>query len=42
MVERNGILVAEDIAQIGDTLKIEGRASDGSTLIWKRCCRHIQ
>ena len=31
MVERNGILVAEDIAQIGDTLKIEGRASDGST-----------
>jgi len=31
MVEKNGILVAEDIAQVGDTLKIEGRASDGST-----------
>lgn len=31
MVEKNGILAAEDIAQVGDTLKIEGRASDGST-----------
>lgn len=30
-VEKNGILAAEDIAQVGDTLKIEGRASDGST-----------
>ena len=28
MVEKNGILVAEDIAQVGDTLKIEGRAFD--------------
>lgn len=31
MVAQNGILVAEDIAKVGDTLKIEGRASDGST-----------
>ena len=31
MVEKNGILVAEDIAQVGDTLKIEGRAFDGRT-----------
>ena len=31
MVEKNGILVAEDIAQVGDTLNVEGRASDGST-----------
>lgn len=31
MVEKNGILVAEDIAQVGDILKIEGRAFDGST-----------
>ena len=31
MVEKNGILVEEDIAQVGDTLKIEGRAFDGST-----------
>lgn len=31
MVAQNGILVAEDIAKLGDTLKIEGRASDGST-----------
>ena len=30
-VEKNGILVAEDIAQVGDTLKIEGRAFDGRT-----------
>ena len=28
---KNGILVAEDIAQVGDTLKIEGRAFDGRT-----------
>lgn len=31
MVEKNGILVAEGTAQVGDTLKIEGRAFDGST-----------
>lgn len=31
MVAQNGILVAEDIAKVGDTLKIEGRASDGNT-----------
>lgn len=31
MVAQNGILVAKDIAKVGDTLKIEGRASDGST-----------
>lgn len=31
MVAQNGILAAEDIAKVGDTLKIEGRASDGST-----------
>ena len=31
MVERNGILVAEGVAQTGDTLKIEGRAFDGTT-----------
>ena len=31
MVEKNGILVTEDIAQVGDTLKIEGRAFDGRT-----------
>ena len=31
MVEKNGILVAEGTAQVGDTLKIEGRSLDGST-----------
>jgi putative ABC transport system permease protein len=31
MVARNGILVAEDTAKIGDTLKIAGRSPDGST-----------
>ena len=31
MVEKNGILVEEDIAKVGDTLKIAGRAFDGST-----------
>lgn len=31
MVEKNGILVADGIAQVGDTLKIEGRSLDGST-----------
>ena len=31
MVEKNGILVEEDIAKVGDTLKIEGRAFDGRT-----------
>ena len=31
MVEKNGILVEEDIAQVGDTLKIAGRAFDGRT-----------
>lgn len=31
MVERNGILVAEDIARVGDSLKIMGRAADGET-----------
>ena len=31
MVERNGILVANDIAQVGDSLKIMGRAVDGNT-----------
>ena len=30
MVEKNGILVEEGIAQVGDTLKIEGRSFDGS------------
>ena len=31
MTERNGILAAEDIAHVGDTLQIMGRSSDGST-----------
>lgn len=31
MVEKNGILVADGTAQVGDTLKIEGRSLDGST-----------
>lgn len=31
MVEENGILVSEDIAQVGDHLKIMGRAVDGTT-----------
>ena len=31
MVAQNGILVAEDIAQVGDTLQVEGRSFDGST-----------
>lgn len=31
MAARNGILAAEDIAKVGDTLKIEGRSADGST-----------
>lgn len=31
MIAQNGILVAEDIAKVGDTLKIEGRSPDGST-----------
>lgn len=33
MVEKNGILVAEDIAQVGDTLKIEGRAFDVEAVV---------
>lgn len=31
MVEKNGILVADGTARVGDTLKIEGRSLDGST-----------
>ena len=31
MVEKNGILVAEGTAKVGDTLKIAGRAPDGSS-----------
>ena len=31
MVARNGILAEEDTAKVGDTLKIGGRASDGSS-----------
>ena len=31
MTERNGILVAENIASVGDTLQLEGRSPDGST-----------
>lgn len=31
MVERNGILAADEIAQVGDSLKIMGRAADGNT-----------
>lgn len=31
MAERNGILVSKDTANVGDILKIAGRASDGST-----------
>ena len=38
MVEKNGILVAEDIAQVGDTLKIEGRAFDGRTFDVEAVC----
>ena len=33
MVEKNGILVAEDIAQVGDTLKIEGRTFDVEAVV---------
>lgn len=33
MTEKNGILVAEGTAQVGDTLKIEGRSFDGSTFL---------
>lgn len=31
MTEHNGILTAEDIAHVGDTLQLEGRSFDGST-----------
>ena len=31
MAARNGILAEEETAKVGDTLKIEGRASDGSS-----------
>ncbi len=31
MVKKNGILAEEGIAKVGDTLRITGRASDGST-----------
>lgn len=33
MTEKNGILVAEGTAQVGDTLKIEGRSFGGSTFL---------
>lgn len=35
MVEKNGILVAEDIAQVGDTLKIEAELLMVEPLMWK-------
>ena len=31
MTEKNGILAAENIAHVGDTLQLEGRSPDGST-----------
>lgn len=31
MTEKDGILVAENIANVGDNLRLEGRSSDGST-----------